>query len=204
MSKLKTITLAPALVLAAFLIAIAGAFSPKVFSQSELLNKPVDSQKTSSISERLASRKKEIKLDLSASAAENIEAKCTGAQAKIGELKAGSTAAIDNYYKTYGDIAGRVSGLIGRLNQQGVPTAGIQTALNQYIDAANQFLVDADKYSAALADLETMDCPADAEGFAVTLQEARKLRASLATDTESAKNKIDAISAALIAAKDKL
>jgi hypothetical protein len=204
MVKITNLILLKQLFILAVFAASLLAISSSVYGQSSLLNKPVDSQKTSSMAERIANRKNELKLNLGEAELSGIEAKCKPAQATITKIKSKDTVTIDNYYKAYEDIAGQVSGMISRLNEQGVSTAGIQTTLNLYVDSANRYLLDADKYKAALSDLETMDCQADAEGFAASLQDARNLRAKLATDSESAKVKVDDISAALIGAKDKL
>jgi hypothetical protein len=200
----KPVILKPLLVSAAVLIIGVSAGSSTVLGQSDLLNKPVDSQKTSSLSDRITERKKKYKLELSASAQDSIEKKCAAAQVKITELKEKDAVSIDKYYKAYGSIADQVSTMVARLNGQGVSTAGIQTALNQYVDAANQYLVDADLYKAALADMEAMECQEDAEGFAVSLQDARKLRTKLATDAQAAETKVQSMTVALINAKDKL
>lgn len=204
MSKLKKPSSLRTLYAVAISLIVIFASTSNVLGESDLLNKPVDSQKTSSMSERIANRKKALKLELSDSAVASVETKCKAAQTKLGQLKSKDTVAIDNYYKTYGEIADQVADLIQRLSRQAVSTAGIQTALNQYVDAVNQYLVDADSYKAGLADLESMDCTADAEGFVASLQDARTQRGKLAANVGAAKIKIDNISAALIGAKDKL
>lgn len=149
-------------------------------------------------------RRKDFKPELTTDLATSISERCVSAQKKISDLRTKDTGAMEKYYTGYGEIADQVSALIGRMKQQSASTAAPQTALNQYIDAVNRYLVNAESYSSSIADIQAMDCAADAEGFVATLESARESRANLADDIQTIEQKVDDLSAALTNAKSGL
>lgn len=168
------------------------------------LTEPTDTQKTTNISERLLKRKSELRLKIADETKKKLVQRCGSAQEKIESLKSKDTQVRDKRFQRYNGIVKRVSVVIGQLNQQGISTANLQTALNNYTTAVNQYLADAEEYKAAVADLASMACDKDTEGFAATLQTARSAKEKQLKDGAEIRGAIAQIKSALADAKQSM
>lgn len=180
-------------------------FSTSVASgETSGLTEPPDTQKTTDISERLLKRKSELRLKISDETKKRLVERCGTAQSKVESQKTKDSQIRDKRFQRYNGILKRVSAMIGRLNQQGISTANLQTALTNYTTAVNQYLADAETYKAAIADLAAMACDKDAEGFSATLQTARTAKQMQLKDATEIRTAIAGIKQALADAKQAL
>jgi len=168
------------------------------------LIEPADSEKTTSLSERLKKRKDELKLSLGESAKQRLAGKCAASQAVVKKLKTRDAAARDKYHSAYTKMIERLEIVATKLAQQGVSTSGLANAQQLLTDSVNQYLSDAEAYRAAVDDLANMDCKGDLEGFQATLVTARSLREKLASDAALIKTSLKDVTAALAGIKNSL
>ena len=190
-------------VLLVFVCGIIWTISPTVSGDSGLVE-PANSEKTTSLSERLKKRKNELKLSLGESTKQRLAAKCTTSQAVVGKLKDRDGTVREKYHSVYTKLVERLETITTKLSRQGQSTATLANAQQLLVDAVNQYLTDAEAYRAAANDLAKMDCDGDLEGFQATLVTARSLREKLAADASAIKQAAADVRVTLAQAKTTL
>lgn len=160
--------------------------------------------KPTTMESRLNDRKEALGLKLGEEAKKRLLERCGAAQKKLDPLKAKDEQAHDNRSKKYNGILKRVEEMITRLNQQGVSTANLQTALTNYTSAIDEYIADVQTYKTTISDLSSMACDKDIEGFAATLSAARSAREKLKADGAVVRTAIAELKTALAEAKKSL
>jgi hypothetical protein len=202
MTALKN-RLLTAVVLLVFTLGVFLAASPLVSGESGLVE-PADSEKTTSMTERLKKRKDELKLSLGESTKQRLAAKCAASQTNVAKLKDRDGTVRQKYHDAYTKLVERLETITTKLARQGQSTATIANAQQLLVDAVNQYLADAEAYRAAINDLAKMDCDGDVEGFQATLATARTLREKLIADALAIKQAAADVRVSLAQAKTTL
>jgi hypothetical protein len=195
--------LAAVIVLLVFMLSSFLVVSPSVSGESGLVE-PADSEKTTSMTERLKKRKDELKLSLGESTKQRLAAKCAASQAIIAKLKDRDGQIRQKNHDVYTKLVERLETITTKLARQGQSTATLANSQQLLVDAVNQYLADAETYRAAVNDLAKMDCSGDLEGFQATLFTARTLREKLAADAAAIKQAAADVRVSLAQAKTTL
>jgi len=190
-------------VLLVFIFTAIWVVSPTVSGESGLVE-PADTEKTTSMTERLKKRKEELKLSLGESTKQRLATKCAASQTVIGKLKDRDGTTRQKYHDTYTKLVERLETITTKLARQGQSTATIANAQQLLTDAVNQYLTDTEAYRAAVNDLAKMDCDGDLEGFQATLVTARTLREKLIADALAIKQAAADVRVSLAQAKSTL
>lgn len=125
---------------------------------------------------RLLKRKADLKTRLTNAEESKLKLKCKASQGHLSSLK-GRIKGIDtSRNNVYRELVERLTKLQGKLNEQGVDTAALQTeidALNTKITAFKITLAD---YKQAVSDLADMECATDPAAYKASLESARAAR----------------------------
>lgn len=200
----KTITWLRATALLVFCVSVMAFAGQSAYGEGSGLTEPPDTEKTTTMNERLKMRRDELKLKITDDNKKRLVARCVGAQKMIKQLKSRDATVRDKHHRAYLLIAERLNAMISKLERQGLSTAALQNAQQQFKDAVNEYLADAQDYKTAINDLAAMGCASDSEGFQASLQTARALRQQLAQDTAVIKEAIAQVKTALAEAKQAL
>jgi hypothetical protein len=158
---------------------------------------PSSPEDTTTIDQRLATRKTTYKDQLPASANTDIAAKCVLAQSALTDVRKKDSKAAAIRLEAYQDLAKRLSYLVDNLSGQGVDAAQLLEAQNKFVASINQYLADAEVYKTAMDDAINVQCKNDPAGFKASVLEARKYRLRLATDVAGVKTNLSNLRTAL-------
>lgn len=177
---------------------------PAAHSEASGLSEPANSEKATTLAERIKQRKDELKLVLSSDAKQKLSNKCTPAQKVISTLKTRDSSIRGKHKLAYSRIAERMDVIIAKLTKQGLSTATLSNAQQRFVDSVNQYLLDAEAYRVAINDLAALACAAEPEGFQATLLTARTQREQLAKDVVAIAVAVSEVKTALADAKKAL
>lgn len=168
--------------------ALAANFSP--------LTLPVSSEQNTSLAQRLAKREATYKVTLTPADRQRLATACVVSQSALGALKAKDATSADNRRRIYEDLATQLANFVNDLSLQKISLSDLNSAKENYFQAANKYLADAQIYRTALSDAYSMDCAADPLGFKASLSEVRSLRSVLAQDSINIKAAKDQLKSA--------
>jgi len=149
---------------------------------------PTSPEATTTIDQRVATRKATYKSQLSGLDTTALASKCTLAQSALTDVRTKDQKEAAIRLQTYNDLAKRLAFLVDNLSSQNVDATELSAAQNQFVSDINKYLNDAESYKAAIDDSITINCVNDPAGFKASVLDARKWRAQLAPDVAAVKN----------------
>jgi hypothetical protein len=138
------------------------------------------------LSDRVATRKNSLNLQLSAAQSQKITKNCVAAQSILKNIAKDKTA-LDNRQEVYADLSTRVTTTLRLLQLQKVDIEDLKNIQTQFDRTINQYIADASTYQESVNDAIAIDCLSDPVGFDATLVSARQLRVRLTDDTSKIK-----------------
>lgn len=155
---------------------------PLTYAQTADLDAPVDNTSASEPvldTSRIQQRVEFYKISLSSNERKRLVQRCVSAQSRLSAIRAKAALSTDKRRQTYHNITALVTGMVARLNAQGVTTDEVQKPLQNIQNKMTKFESDYASYQNALDDARLLDCQANPEGFKAALEDARAQRKSL-------------------------
>lgn len=125
------------------------------------------------LQERLAKRKAELNTRLTNAQKLALKGKCKAAQGKLSSVSGRSKGIETSRSKVHANIVKHLTGLSEKLKNKGADTTELDAAVVTLQEKITTFNDDLAIYKQAIADLETMDCIAEPDGFKASLDTAR-------------------------------
>ncbi|HET9850100.1 MAG TPA: hypothetical protein VFP35_00505 [Candidatus Saccharimonadales bacterium] len=171
-------------------ILVIGAGAVYADSLNPVLSSPITPtslEGTTTIDQRLVSRKNTYRTQLAGINSVNLAGKCVLAQSAITDVRSKDTKDEADRVQTYSSLVTRLSFLVDNLSAQGVDATSLLAAENQFTGLVNTYMNDAENYKAAIDDSITIDCKSDPIGFMASVLDARKWRTQLGVDASAIK-----------------
>ncbi|HET7673583.1 MAG TPA: hypothetical protein VFK11_03675 [Candidatus Saccharimonadales bacterium] len=149
---------------------------------------PQNAPPGSSLSQRIAQRKKERQVRLDQDNTERIQGQCTNAQSKLRTLNDSYTTSADKRDSVYRGIDAKLWIIIGSLKLINKDTFKLEQQRSAYLKKVKAFENQSDQFQQAISDMEAMNCKADPEGFQALLETARLYNAQIRSSFTSIKS----------------
>jgi hypothetical protein len=137
--------------------------------------------KTSTLLDRLETRKTALATKLSTAQTARLKARCQAAQAKLNTVNERAQTIVSSRVTAYRNLYTGLSELATKLDGE-VNTTDLQAALKTLNDKTDGFETDGNTYKQSLADLLAMDCASDPTAFRASLDSAKAEQTKLADD----------------------
>ncbi len=136
---------------------------------------------------RLEERKTALKTRLTATEQQRLKSKCKASQGNLSSLK-GRIKGIDtSRANVYRELVERLTKLSGKLKENGVDTAQLDSQIDELKTKIETFKTDLAAYKQAVSDLADMDCVQDPTAFKASLETARTAREKVNADAAAIK-----------------
>lgn len=142
----------------------------------------------STLEQRVAQRKAERNVTLTAREQQRLTSTCVLVQTKIRALQQKTTPALDNRAKIYKQIDGKLLIMIGKLKIAEKDTSQLEKRRAGFADKINAFQSSGQSYSQALDDIAAVNCKADLVGFKALLETARLYRPQIRAQSDDIRN----------------
>ena len=141
---------------------------------------------------RLTDRKTSLKTKLTTAEQTRVKSKCVPSQTGSLKLLSGRIKGIETSRKeTHKNLLSRLDKLIEKLKVKNVDTTELEAEIVVLKTKIATFDADLVLYKQAITDLKSMDCVADPVSFKASLETARTLKQTVATDSESIKSYVN-------------
>lgn len=162
----------------ASLILVAGVFmTVTVYAAAA----PEPTKPGSSLSQRVAQRKKERKIKLDKRDTMRLEQSCVGAQTKLRQLRDEYVSVLDRRQEIYRKVDAKLWVAIGDLKYINKDTFKLEQQRAELLRQVNGFEKAGNEFQQTLDDLSTMNCAADVIGFKAMIDTARLYNTQLKT-----------------------
>ena len=139
-------------------------------------------QQKADLAKRLADRKTQLKIALTAAELSKYKTKCVGAQATINTLGVRVKGIETSRTQVYGNITDDLTKLSTKLKTKGLGTTTLDGEITTLKTKVTTFTTDLTSYKQDVADLKDMDCVADPTAFKASLDAARTAHDKVAKD----------------------
>lgn len=142
-------------------------------SNASAISQPKDTKSGSSLSQRIAQRKKERGIKLDQVEKERLVSVCNVSQTHIRDLRDSYVPVADKRSKAYNQIDAKLWVIIGGLKYIEFDTFGLERQRVQLLSKINHYEKLYDQFNEALDDAVNMNCKGDAVGFKSLIETAR-------------------------------
>ncbi len=141
---------------------------------------------------RLTDRKTSLKTKLTTAEQSRIKLKCVPSQTGSIKSLSGRIKGIETSRRqTHKNLLSRLDKLVEKLKVKNVDTTELEAEIVVLKTKIATFDADLVLYKQAITDLKSMDCVADPVSFKASLETARTLKQTVATDSESIKSYVN-------------
>jgi hypothetical protein len=127
----------------------------------------------STFEQRLAKSKTEQGVVLETKDSKRITSVCVSAQAKVRASQSGVTDTLNSRSETYERIDGQLWVVIGKLKLAGKDTDDLEKLRAEYAEKVDALTATGESYKQTLADIVSIGCKEDPEGFQALLLTGR-------------------------------
>ncbi len=141
---------------------------------------------------RLTDRKTSLKTKLTTAEQSRLKLKCVPSQTGSIKSLSGRIKGIETSRRqTHKNLLDRLDKLVEKLKVKNVDTTELEAEIVVLKTKIATFDADLVLYKQAITDLKSMDCVADPVSFKASLETARTLKQTVATDSESIKSYVN-------------
>ena len=132
-------------------------------------------EKKAKLQERIAKRKTELKVRITAAEKQRLQTRCKNSTGKFNSLDGRIKGIETSRAQVYDNLVDRLTKLSTKLQERNVDTTELDAEIAQLQEKITTFQTDLAAYKQAVADLKDLgaDCATDAEGFKASLEAAR-------------------------------
>ena len=203
------------LALLAFAFVLAPAALPTVNGQEIQMEQATTTSNTEETTQpkdpaaepqaRLDKRKADQKTKLTNAQKTRLKGKCKAAQGKVSSVSGRAKGIQTSRAKVHANVVNRLTNLSAKLEAKDADTVELNTMIAELKTKITTFETDLAAYLQTIADLETMDCVSDPEGFKASLDAARTALETVHNDAKAIRSYLtDTIKPQLVAIRAQL
>ena len=151
---------------------------------------PKNTPPGSTLSERIAQRKKERGVRLDLANTQRVQGTCTGTQGVFRGYSDSYSSMTDNRDKVYGTIDAKLWIIVGSLKLVNKDTFKLEQQKLAYDKMFQQFDNQTAQFKQTVSDITSMNCKADPNGFMALVQTARLYNAQIRQSFKNIRNQV--------------
>lgn len=142
--------------------------------------------------ERVQKRKDLFKTKLTNAQKTRLQSRCKNSQGLLRSVEGRIKGIETSRGQVYSNLVDRLTKLSDKLEDKGLDTAALDANIETLQEKIDNFNTNLVNYKLAVADLASMDCAVDPDGFKASLEEARTLRQTLRQSGQDIKDFVKA------------
>lgn len=151
---------------------------------AQTTTKPESADALKALQDRIAKRKADLKVRLTALEKTKIQNKCKPAQGLVSSVKGRVQGIETSRTQVHSNMTDRLSGLSEKLKNKGADTLALDAAITELKTKIETFNTDLAAYKQSVSDLAEMDCNADPDGFKASLLASRTTQELVSKDAK--------------------
>jgi len=153
--------------------------------QTDSEEEPSSDDSVTKREERLARYKEKLEERLSAAEERKIRNSCKAAQVITGKLAQNADTVRAVRERAYTQVNEKLTNLVEKLQAASVDTTELEAAIESMAEITEEFFAAMEEYQTAIDDLSAMDCEENPEEFKAALEEAKRLRVTVISSSQS-------------------